>query len=289
MRSGRQSTGHQGDRRALTSGIVVFTDLDGCLLDASTYSFDAAIHALGLLRERRIPLVLASSKTRAEIEPIRDRLECQDPFIAENGGALFVPRGYFPFHPEGAVERDRYDVIAFGTPYPILRLVMTDLRRRFGDRVRGFGDLSDEEVVALTGLNSDQARRAKQREYDEPFVLECDPALLDDVKLSAQAHGLSCTKGGRFHHLMGPSDKGRACRYLIECYRRDYGDNAQPLQTVALGDSQNDLPMFAAVERPILLQQPDGSYDPGVNLPHLLRADGIGPVGWNHAILALLR
>jgi len=49
------------------STFLFATGLDGCLLDATTYSFEAARPALSLLAERSIPLVLASGKTRAEM------------------------------------------------------------------------------------------------------------------------------------------------------------------------------------------------------------------------------
>ena len=48
--------------------IIVFTDLDSTLLHPKTYSFDAAMPALKLIKEKDIPLILCSSKTRAEIE-----------------------------------------------------------------------------------------------------------------------------------------------------------------------------------------------------------------------------
>ena len=70
---------------------VVFTDLDGSLLDGETYSFESATQALKALRMRNIPLILVSSKTRAEMEPLRRRLNHRDPFIVENGAAVFVP------------------------------------------------------------------------------------------------------------------------------------------------------------------------------------------------------
>ena len=47
--------------------------------------------------------------------------------------------------------------------------------------------------------------------------------------------------------------------------------------------------MLAAVDQPILVQRPDGSYDSTVRLPRLLHASGIGPVGWNAAVLTILR
>lgn len=91
--------------------IVVFTDLDGTLLDHATYRFDAALPALRLLKARQIPLVVCSSKTASEIEALRNRLRLSHPFISENGGAIFVPRGYFQHAFAHAKETPEYAVI----------------------------------------------------------------------------------------------------------------------------------------------------------------------------------
>ena len=61
-----------------------------------------------------------------------------------------------------------------------------------------------------------------------------------------------------------------------------------PLQLIGIGDSLNDLPMLQVVDRPVLVQKPGGGYDPDIELPGLIRAPGIGPAGWNHAVLDLL-
>ena len=145
-----------------------------------------------------------------------------------------------------------------------------------------------EEVAERMGLPLQEAAWAKQREYDEPFVIEGPASLADEIRRLAESRGLRCTSGGRVHHLMGPSDKGIACRYLIDCYRRLFARESEPVVTVGLGDSLNDLPMLAVVDRPILVPKPDGTYDPRIDLPHLVRAPGIGPIGWNRAVLALL-
>ena len=79
---------------------ILFSDLDGTLLDQADYSFAAAKPALGVIRARGIPLVLCSSKTRVEIEEQRRRLNNDHPFIAENGGGIFIPRGYFTAPPD---------------------------------------------------------------------------------------------------------------------------------------------------------------------------------------------
>jgi mannosyl-3-phosphoglycerate phosphatase len=63
---------------------------------------------------------------------------------------------------------------------------------------------------------------------------------------------------------------------------------AERIETVGIGDSINDAPLLAMVDHPILVQKPDGSYDPDLHLTGMIRAPGIGPVGWNEAILNLL-
>jgi HAD superfamily hydrolase (TIGR01484 family) len=77
----------------LGGGLLVFSDLDGCLLDERTYRWDAARPALEALGSRGVPLLLCSSKTRAEMEALAGGLGLAWPFIVENGGALVIPNG----------------------------------------------------------------------------------------------------------------------------------------------------------------------------------------------------
>ncbi len=269
--------------------MVLFSDLDGTLLDPVTYSFEAAREGLEALRARRIPLVLATSKTRAEIEPIRFRLDHHDPFIVENGGGVFIPNGLFKVPTEGGQLRGPYQVIEVGTPYGRLRAALKDIATDLGCELRGFGDMPVKEIAERTGLTEAEAVLAKQREYDEPFVLAGSAPGLEELQRLAKARGLACTRGGRFYHLLGNADKGKACRLLLEAYRRQHGNGGADLLTAAVGDSLNDLPMLAVVDRPILVQRPDGSHDADVNLPNLVLAPGIGPAGWNRGVLDLLR
>jgi mannosyl-3-phosphoglycerate phosphatase len=277
-----------------TRRLLVLTDLDGTLLDPLTYSYDAAIPALAELKQREIPVVLVSSKTRVELEPIRYQLGNQEPFVAENGGAVFVPKGFFSFPLEGAVLRGPYQVLELGTSYAKLRSALTEISHALGYELKGFGDMSVEEIMTRTGLSHAEALLSKQREYDEPFVvlgLGRDPRAEQThrlVRQQAEARGLRCVSGGQFHHLLGTHDKGQACRSLINWYRLRYGPNDK-LETIGLGDSENDLPLLAEVDHAILIQKADGSYDPYARLPNLVRAPGIGPVGWNHEVLALCR
>ena len=168
--------------------------------DPVSYSFEPAEEALRALRALNAPLVLVSSKTRAEMIPIREALGCRDPFIVENGGAVVVPPGYFHFPLDGASCRDGYHLIEFGIPYSRLRRALSDINEILGGGVRGFGDMSPDEVATRTGLSRADARLALQREYDEPFVIDGPVPRLEEVKQLAEASGLRCTSGGRFSH-----------------------------------------------------------------------------------------
>ena len=268
--------------------IIIFTDLDGSLLDATSYSFDAAKDALSAIRRLGAALILVSSKTRSEMKPLRLRLEYFHPFIVENGGALFVPKGYFPFPVDNSTPDGEYEGVVIGESYVNLRAALKEIGQALGCRLQGFGDLSVEEVVRLTGLSSADAVLATQREYDEPFVVVGDEIAWSRLLKAAEARGLHCTRGGRFYHLMGSNDKGIASQRLMGLYRRLAQADGQSLVTIGIGDSLNDLPMLAVVDYPILVQKPDRSYDPDIQLPHLILADGVGPVGWNRSLMDLL-
>jgi len=262
---------------------VVFSDLDGTLLDHHTYSFDAALPALEDLKARRIPVVLCSSKTRAELEEIRTRLDNGDPFIVENGGSAFIPAGYFPFAvPEGR-ESGRYVAIEFGLPYAEVRQALTRINAELRGGLRGFGDMSAEEVARLCGFSRREAELAQRREYGEPVIIE-GAATAAELEAAAARQGLRTIRGARFFHLTGGNDKGRAVRALRALYERERG----PVRALGIGDSLNDLALLEAVDVAVLVQKPDGAYEPGIRLPGLIRAPGPGPAGWNAAVRELI-
>src|SRR3990167_7401295 len=262
---------------------IIISDLDGTLLDAAAYSFDAALPALNLLRARDIPLILCSSKTRAEMEAIRRQLRNDHPFVTENGGGIFIPKEYFSF-PVEAAESGGYRLITLGTPYVEIRRHFVRLREELGIRVRGFADMTVDEVAKLTGLSRDAARLARQRDFDEPFVFEGAP---DERFLRAiEASGLSWTEG-RIFHIMGRHDKGRAVSLLKSLYAKKLGEvesiglgdiavsllkslyakKLGEVESIGLGDSLNDLQMLRAVDRPVLVMHEDGSHDARISAP----------------------
>jgi mannosyl-3-phosphoglycerate phosphatase len=204
--------------------------------------------------------------------PLAAAIGATGPLVVENGGAVLEPGG---------------TVLVLGVERGRLLAELPAVASEAGARVRAFADMSAGEVAALTGLPEDQAELALRREYDEPFVVESprgrDRGVEARLERAARRRGLRVTRGGRFHHLAGAVDKGRALRTILERSPAD-GD------VVALGDAPNDLSLLVAATRPILMPRPDGTLEPDLAscLPGAERAPGPGPAGWCAAVLATL-
>jgi mannosyl-3-phosphoglycerate phosphatase len=262
---------------------LIFTDLDGTLLDDQTYDFTPALPALKIIHSRKIPLILVSSKTRAEMEFFRELLSLESPFIAENGGGIFFPTSFaLP------KEYSYKSVVGFHALFiggPIKEVLERSRKLKEDFNFRGFSEMTVKEIASLTGLTLENALRASKREFDEPILLE---DLLDDREIfckKAAQYGLDCVYGGRFIHLFLGGNKGRAVETVLEIYRKLRG----PTFSIALGDSPNDISMLKVVDKAVLMQSRDGTDISDLAHPDLITLEGNGPEAWSRVILDILR
>lgn len=256
---------------------IVFTDLDGTLLDHDDYSFAKAKPALAELDRLGIPLVLATSKTRLEVRELRKKLGNRQPSIVENGGALVLPQ------PDG--DDDEEQVIVMGIPYAIIREKLDRWREAHGRCFEGFGDWNAQGVVQHTGLPLEDAERALDREGSEPIIWLGDDTLLASFRRDLEGEGLRLLQGGRFLHVMGDTDKGKACRRLLD----QEGWNGEGRSfVVALGDSANDRQMLEMADVGVVVRRSDGSHLEIAGNDRTLQTTEMGPAGWNRAVLDLL-
>lgn len=225
--------------------IIVFTDVPSYPPDHHTLSFVAAADALGLLVRAGIPLVLCSSRTRAEIQVLQRDLDIHHPFIVEGGGALIIPVGYFSFPLPGARHTAVCEVIEFSRPYGELVDTLHDMALKLRIDVVGFSDMTVEveEVADDCGLSLLQARLAKLREYGEPFRMDdSSPATRNRLFRALHNAGLRCTRGGRYDYVTGVTDNSASVAMLRSFYKRADGR----VLTVGLGNTQNDVPLLSA-------------------------------------------
>lgn len=263
--------------------LLVFSDIDGTLIDFATYSYAESATAVSALLARHIPLILCSSKTRAEQETLRQALAIPDPFIVENGSAIFIPPGTFTFaFPHRLV--DGWQVVELGVTAVHIRQTLAAIRQETGLVFQGYADLSVQEVAAITGLDEAASARARQREYSETLVTHFSAEELTRLEAALATRGLSVVSGGKFHTVTGAGgDKGTAVAHLTALYRQQFGD----VITIGLGDSANDAPLLAAVDRPYLVQRPGGVWQE-MEIAGLERVTAVGPAGWRQAVERIL-
>ncbi len=263
--------------------LLIFTDLDGTLLDHDSYDWRPARRALEMLHSLAVPVIPVSSKTAAEIQSLMGEIGLDGPWISENGSALGLPS---TMAAKDIVDADAdWIVIPQGAPYAEIRATLRAARDA-GFRFRGFADFRDRELADLTGLTESAAAMARQRHCSEPLIWLDDQAIWPHFVLFLAERGLRVHQGGRFPCVCGSVDKGGAVRMLMTYYReRDPGCE---LVTIGLGDSPNDLPLLAAVDYPVLIA-PGHTHQ--FQLPdnrHLLITQAAGPSGWQWAIEHLL-
>ncbi len=261
------------------TNIVIFTDLDGTLLDHDTYSCEVVMPLVASLSKAGVAIVFCSSKTQAEQEVYRKKLGIASPFIVEDGGAIFISKGYFPFSYKYHRITGGYQVIELGISYREIRRILREIRGKNNLAIYGFGDMDAAQIAELTGLDVAQARLAKKREYEETLNLTGSEPEIRFILNKIEKSGLKWSRGGRFYSVSGGSNKGTATRILIGLFNQKPGR----IETIGIGDSLNDVPMLAEVDVPVLVQKPGGYWE-DIELANLCRIDGVGPRGWVKAI-----
>ena len=246
--------------------LIVFTDLDGTLLDHATYSYAPAQPTLDRLRRFQIPLVLASSKTASEMVALRSALGFQNcPIICENGAGLL----------EAGVAPSTDDA-----PYREIRAALSLLPTEL-QHFEGFGDMDLARLIAVTGLTAQDAQNAALRQFSEPGLWSGDDVSLDRFLRVLRSKGLHARRGGRFLTISHGATKAQQMARSVAMLDKRI--------TIALGDAPNDAEMLAAADYAIILPNDRGAP---VSVPsgprQIVEADAPGPDGWNQALGALL-
>ena len=268
---------------------LIFTDLDGSLLDHNTYSFAPAADLLLQLEQQQIPVIPVTSKTRAEVMALRQTLHNQHPFIIENGAAICIPRGYFRQCPEGAETIDKQWLICNSQPRRQWLELLDEAGPDFADEYQTFSSIcADGGIAALaeiTGLSIDQATLAQQREYSEPIQWLGSAERKTEFIARLTTAGGHLLQGGRFLTLGGNTNKGLALLQLQAIYQ---ANSNQPHQSIAIGDSGNDISMLEAADAALVIASANHPA-PEVNpREHLFVSIATGPHGWVEGVTAWL-
>ena len=276
------------------SQYLIFSDIDNTLLQSYIIKDGEIYHIeeygeikeiVQKLRKNNIPLVLCSSKTRFEQEKIRKYLEINDPYVVENGGAIFIPENYFPINLEEfglSIKRNNENlVIELGKSYNRIIETLQEIREIFHIEFIAVHDLSLPELAQKVGISIEDAKLMASREYSET-ILEININKLDKLKNILNDRGLRILQGTRYNTVSSLHDKGSAISILKKLYSIKYEN--EMIETIGIGDAFNDIPMFENVDKPFLVRNIQNSYAP-MKINNLIRVNGIGQTGWKEIIL----
>ncbi len=255
-----------------TTRLILFTDLDGCLLNKHDYDWSPAASTLKTLRQRQIPVVMNSSKTVPEMSQLSDELGLAgSTFISENGSV--IRWGREPGSQEGEIE-------IVGASRDRILTVLGNLKAQF--RFRSFVDLGLVGVIKATQLSGDKAQMALDRRGTEPLLWDDTEAHRVEFERALHGHQLTLTKGGRFWHVAGQTSKGKG---MLAVAKRLFG--SKPGTIAAIGDSPIDQSMLDLANVPIGIPTSAGL---GVKVvpPHGIVASQQGAAGWAEAVEQLL-
>lgn len=272
---------------------VVFTDLDGTFIDFATYAPGPALAAARQILLAGDLVVFCSSKTSAEQLALLERFQLEIAAIVENGAGVLLPeplklwpgnlgerrRGYrlvsaAAWAEATVAQTDQVD----GDMPARLAAVIRQVEAATGLNLKPYHCIRDADLANLTGLEISAAARARQRDFSETLTAELSPAQWREVGELFASLGYLLQCGGRFHTVTATGvDKGAAVRAFMRelqtCCPQE-----QTFESVGVGDSENDVPLLKAVDRPYVVRRPDGGYMSAVDGAEPL--DGIGPHGW---------
>lgn len=264
---------------------LVFTDLDGTLLDHYNYGFAKAVPMLTALKQHQIPLIIATSKTFAEVDPLRTQLRNSFPFIVENGAGIYLPLSFLPeekLHQfSGVTLHQGYWRLALSQPRAYWQTLLAQAAKDFHGLFASFTQLGTAGIARATGLSNLDAKLANEREFSEPVLWLGDESRKSQFIVHMTALGANVLEGGRFLHITGNANKGRAMQWVADAFAMKEN---HPFTTLAAGDGKNDLPMLEQADHALVMRSP---VNPTLSLNRehgYIVSPCAGPLGWAKGI-----
>ncbi len=238
---------------------VLYIAVDS-LIPLRGHSFHGLDEFTAALDHEAIPAVWLTSRSRLQFDDARRKHGHTQPFIAEDGCAVYLPEGYFHLRPASdpartwkaaTVRLGRFTCIPVAEALPAAADALQTLSHDTGVPVVTLRSLSPRELVQNVGLPQREAELARQRDFDDIFFFA---GASDEEIQKFLAEGHSRNLQFRQHGVLwsaaiGPSVQ-RCIRELAKLY-----DRALRYHAHTLGIATSDLAagLFPFCERTILL------------------------------------
>ena len=256
----------------MTPKIIIFTDLDGTLLDRDTFKFDKIFSYLIELILEDICIIPNSSKTRQEVEFFNKELDENLSYVVENGAAIYNLNLINSSFPEKiSLSRETSE---------ILKIFEKKVSIKLRSKCKFINKLSIDKQVKILGLSKQKIKFALNREYTIPLLFDGSKNEKTSFFKSVSDAGLSLQEGGRVINLCDKVSKAQAMKKVIKIFKKI---SKEELITIGVGDNFNDLEMLKNSDIPCLVFNDKFTMEK-ININNCLVSKKPAPEGWEEVV-----
>ncbi len=264
---------------------LIFTDLDGTLLDHNNYSFGNNEKMISTIINNKNEIIFNTSKTFSECKKLLKELKLSNmPFSAENGAVLYFPKIRF----NKIKNSSSFDIY---WKLRIAKLSSKNWYQFLKQKQKKYNfliaqDLSSKILKKYTNL--DDTSKMLNREASQIILWEDSLVNLKKFKnaLKSEKQGV-LIQGSRFMQVSSVCNKRIAKKLISHAYDYQfYGTYSK--NTIALGDSKNDIDMLNSASYPCLIKNRSG-YFPKLrsNKKNIIKSSKFAPDGWRQVLYKL--
>ena len=252
--------------------VLIFTDLDGSLLDRDTFKFDKISKYIKDLISKGIFIIPNSSKTKVEIEKFNNDLDEDLPFVVENGASIYNLNLINTSFPEKiSLSREINEII---------EIFDNKISSKYKSKCKFIKDLKSDKQSEIFGLPKDKVKLAINREYTIPLIFDGSKIQKTDLFKSVNNIGLSLQEGGRVINLCDKISKSKAMKNVVKIFKKI---SKEKLITIGVGDNFNDLDMLKNSDIPCLVFNDKFTMEK-INIDNCIVSKKPAPEGWEEVV-----
>ena len=252
--------------------ILIFTDLDGSLLDKETFKFDVIKDYFKELVRNGIIIIPNSSKSEAELLDFNEQNNLDLSFITENGSSI---------HGLNKIHHNLPDKIIISRTINEIRNVYEEnISLDFKNKTTHILELEIEVQQKILGLPLDKIKLAIKRDHSLPIKFNGTEIEKKEFTKILKNSGLTIQTGGRIMNVCDNVDKSKAVSKVLQLIRKQLDDE---VITIGVGDNENDIEMIEQTDYPCLVK--NDNFDSSlINIDNLIKSSEPSPLGWADVI-----
>ena len=252
--------------------IIIFTDMDGSLLDKHTFKIDNIENYFRQLLKKGILIIPNSSKTEAELTDFNNQFNLNLSFISENGSSI---------HGLNFINKNLPNKILLSRSIEeIYRIYNENISKYLKQKITPILELEQDEQIKIFGLSLDKLRLAKERVHSIPIQFNGNEIEKNDLIQNLNEIGLTIQSGGRIMNICDNVNKSKAMSKTIELIKNEINIE---IITIGVGDNQNDIEMLKNCDYACLVKN-DKFDSTLINIDNLIKSTEPSPNGWADVI-----